>query len=249
MVVKRKSFQGVGNIVRFNWHFYVITILIFIALFFLKNELNSSLQILVNIGLILAIATLSISLLVSFYIYDVSDLYQLNWLENLNNKKTLNIHAGFDETSGIIEQKFPQTELTIADFYNPKKHTEISIKRARKAYPPNPKTITINTEKLNFEDLYFDESFAILAAHEIRNTAERIQFFKELSRITKDKIYVTEHLRDFPNFLAYTFGFFHFHSKKTWFNTFNEANLLVKKEIKTTPFITTFVLEKNGNTL
>jgi hypothetical protein len=57
------------------------------------------------------------------------------------------------------------------------------------------------------------------------------------------KIIVTEHLRDFPNFLAYTIGFFHFHSKKTWKKTFQEADLKVSEEIKITPFLTTFILE------
>src|SRR5690606_9614437 len=101
----------------------------------------------------------------SFYIYDLSDLYQLKWIENAGNKKILNINAGFDETSEIIINKFPQSDLTICDFYNPDKHTEISIKRARRAYPPNPKTISVLTDKLPFSEKSFDKSFAILSAH------------------------------------------------------------------------------------
>lgn len=91
----------------------------------------------------------------------------------------------------------------------------------------------------------------ILSAHEIRNEIERIELFKELNRVIKlnGQIYVTEHLRDFPNFLAYNIGFFHFHTKSSWLKTFNDANLKIRQEIKLTPFISTFILYKNGNTL
>jgi hypothetical protein len=88
-----------------------------------------------------------------------------------------------------------------------------------------------------------------LAAHEIRNDSERIIFFKELSRILtpEGKVIVTEHLRDIPNFLTYNIGFLHFHSKATWYKTFATAGLAVNKEIKTTPFISTFILTKYGS--
>lgn len=247
MEIKRKPIQGVTNIIRFNWHFYFMVLVIFVGLLLIKNQFPQPIQTLLNIGIAIAIFTLLVSLFVSFYIYDLSGLYQLKWIENINNKKVLNINAGFDETSEIISNRFPQTNLVICDFYNPVKHTEISIKRARRAYPPNPKTISVTTDKLPFSENTFDKSFAILSAHEIRDENERIQFFKELNRITKGQIFVTEHLRDFNNFIAYTIGFFHFHSRNTWLKTFKEAGLIVTQEIKTTPFITTFVLNKNGN--
>ena len=96
-----------------------------------------------------------------------------------------------------------------------------------------------------------DKILLILAAHEIRNGNERIAFFKELNRIIKPtgQIYVTEHLRDTANFIAYNIGFFHFYSKKSWLDTFAKANLAISQEIKQTPFISTFILVKNGNPL
>jgi ubiquinone/menaquinone biosynthesis C-methylase UbiE len=205
----------------------------------------------VLLGALLAILTLAVSLIISFYIYDLSNLYQLNWLSNGDNKTVLTINAGFDETSGIIRDKFPKVDLTICDFYDRKKHTEVSIKRARKAYPPLENTVQVSTNRLPFPDNSFDHSLAILSAHEIRNEKERIDFFKELERVTKStgEIVITEHLRDMTNFMAYTIGFFHFHSKSTWLRTFRQANLKVKQEMKITPFITTFILEKNGNSL
>lgn len=245
----RKPIQGVSNIIRFNWHFYLVAFVIIVVLSLLKNQFSQQVETLMNIGIAVAILTFLISLLVSFYVYDLSDLYQLKWIENSDNIKILNINAGFDETSAIIRGKFPLIDLTICDFYNPNKHTEISIKLARRAYPPHPKTISVTTNKLPFLENTFDKSYGILSVHEIRNVKERVQFLQELSRVTKEHIYITEHLRDFNNFMAYTIGFFHFHSRQNWLQTFKQADLIVAKEIKTTPFITTFVLEKNGNTL
>ncbi|MFD1552954.1 methyltransferase [Putridiphycobacter roseus] len=251
MEIKRKPFQGVFNIIRFNWHFYLASGLILGLLLLFWTHLPPLLQSLAYWFAILAIITINISLLISFYIYDLSGLYALKWLPKSESKNILNISAGFDETSELISNKFPNGRLTIADFYDPKKHTEISIKRARLAYPPNENTIQVSTTSLPFSSDSFDFVLVILSAHEIREVKERIIFFKELERVTipKHQIFVTEHLRDFNNCMAYTIGFFHFHSKSTWLRTFKEANLKIVGEIKTTPFITTFILETNGNTL
>jgi ubiquinone/menaquinone biosynthesis C-methylase UbiE len=192
-----------------------------------------------------------VSLFVSYYVYDVSKLYSLDWIDDDNEKINIaNINAGFDETSILLKEKYSFAELAVLDFYDPKKHTEISIKRARKAYPPYPNTIPVTTSQLPFEDNSTDKIFVIFSAHEIRHKEERIVFFKELKRILKPKgeIIITEHLRDIPNFLAYNIGFLHFHSKQTWLNTFLSANLHVEKEQKTTSFISTFTLTKNGTT-
>lgn len=247
----RKPFQGVWNIIRFNWHYYVFALVFVVFLLFIRNEFSATLCIATNILVLVILFSTLISLIVSFYIYDLSDLYKLSWLNNLkrsDNEKIININAGFDETSNLLKSKFGNSELFVADFYNPTKHTEVSIKRARKAYPPFPNSQRVSTKHLPVEDNSTHKIFSILSAHEIRNYEERIAFFKELKRVlsASGQIIVTEHLRDTVNFLAYNFGFFHFHSKSSWLKTFRLSGLTVAKEIKITPFITTFILEKNG---
>lgn len=248
MVIVRKPFQGVLNIVKFNWHFYLLAIGLVFGLWGI-TFLGTSIQF--NYLIIPAFAILYvtlISLLVSTYIYDISNLYSLQWIDELsvgNADSIINVNAGFDETSGLLAQKYPDAELTVLDFYNPNKHTEVSIKRARNAYPPFPGTISIETDQIPIKNQSTNVIFAMLSAHEIRNEGERILFFKELKRSLKGKgsIIVTEHLRDLPNFLAYTIGFLHFHSKKTWLKTFHTADLKVIKEHKITPFLNVFVLQ------
>ena len=247
----RKPFQGVLNIVRFNWHFYFIAISLVLVLLFSANYFEKPYSNLIYIFSVLAVSSIIVSLLVSLYVYDISGLYRLDWLDQ-NHKETLivNINAGFDETSHLLQDKFKNVELIALDFYNPEKHTEVSIKRARKAYPPFPKTKEIETTNTKLAENSADKIFVILSAHEIRNEMERTDFFNELNRVIKPtgQIYVTEHLRDFSNFLAYNIGFFHFHTKASWLKTFKKANLNIKQEIKLTPFISTFILDKNGNT-
>ncbi len=245
----RKPFQGVENIVRFNWHYYVLSVIAIVALLLLSDFLTAALRAVATVFIFLIIIVNLISISISFFIYDLSSLYKLTWLDNLLiGSKIININAGFDETSKLLKTKYRNADLTVLDFYNPTKHTEASIKRARNAYPPFPNTHQTSTTHLPLQDKSADNVFAILSAHEIRNDEERVAFFKELNRVltTNGQVIITEHLRDTANFLAYNVGFFHFHSQKTWLKTFESAGFRVADEIKITPFITTFILNKNG---
>lgn len=249
----RKPFQGVWNIIRFNWHFYVLAFGFVLVILFFRGSLSATNLIVTNILLFIIIVSTLISLLVSTYIYDFSNLYTLSWLDKLQHnkhEKIVNINAGFDETSFLLKVKFKDCKLTVLDFYDPAKHTEVSIKRARKVYPPFPNTQQVRTTDLPLQDNSTDKIFTILSAHEIRNEEERKSFFKELCRALSPagQIIVTEHLRDTANFFAYNIGAFHFHSKTSWLKAFQSSGLRVKEEIKITPFITTFILDKNGTT-
>lgn len=242
----RKPFQGVLNTIRFNWHFYAIAFVFLCALLILKPFVDVAFGNYILIVFITVFTIILSSLTVSFYVYDLSNLYRLDWLADDNSQINIaNISAGFDETSHLLELKFNNAKLTALDFYNPETHTEVSIKRARNAYPAYPNTIKIDTNQINLPNDSFDIIFMILAAHEIRNNDERIMFFKEANRILKPngQIIVVEHLRDFANFAAYNIGFFHFLSKSTWLKTFESSNLKIIRTEKITPFITIFTLK------
>lgn len=250
MASLRKPLQGVGNIIRFNWHFYVLFAVGVAAIILLKIVLPV-ISNYVYVAIVPASLTVFTSLMVSWYVYDFSNLYTLNWLDKLLPNQQLhivNINAGFDEFSELLQAKFPNVQLTVLDFYDANKHTEVSIKRARMAYPPYPGTIAIQTDTVPLQQSSFDTIYILLAAHEIRNGQERSLFFQQLSNALKQdgRIVVTEHLRDVPNLLAYNIGAFHFHTHSSWLATFSAAGLQVEKEQKITPFITTFVLRKHG---
>jgi ubiquinone/menaquinone biosynthesis C-methylase UbiE len=248
----RKPFQGIVNIIRFNWHFYLLAFLALGLLLLIGSYLSETANLIVMAAIFLIMAGILISLAVSFYIYDLSGLYAFKWIKASGDERfVVNIHAGFDETSAGLKQLFNSAELTVFDFYNPKIHTEVSIKRARKAYPPFQGTIVIETKSIPLENESADKIFVIFSAHEIRDEQERVAFFKELNRCLKPKgeIIVVEHLRDTLNFMAYSIGFFHFYSLKTWLRVFKTAELTVYNTQKLTPFISVFTLHSYGNQL
>ena len=245
---ERGRFTGVRHVFYFNRHYYSFAAASAICLFAAGRYMELSV---LNVLAFLIFAQTLVSLFVSFYVYDLSKLYSFEWLNDYVRNvhgKGLNLHAGFDETSDALKAKFPDLAFFVFDFYNEKLHTEISIKRARDESSQDASVTKIDTSSLPVPDNSFDHIFVIFAAHEIRDDDQRIEFFRELRRTVKGSgnILVTEHIRDIWNFLAYSIGVRHFHSKTTWDTTFRDAGLRVSDRIKITPFITTFVLEKHG---
>ncbi len=247
----RKPFQGVLNVIKFNWHFYALAVALSAAIIasalFLPNNYRFYCVLLALKIIIPSI----ISLVVTYYIYDYSKIYNLHFLNNLIIKPTdtlVNINAGFDEFSFTILEKFKTKNLRVFDFYNPEKHPEISIERARKTTKNHPNTKQITTSTIPLDQNSVDFVFLFFSAHEIRNAQERTAFFEQINQKLKQngKIIVLEHLRDLPNFIAYTVGFFHFISKKNWVKTFQNSNLKIQSETKITPFLSLLILQKNG---
>jgi ubiquinone/menaquinone biosynthesis C-methylase UbiE len=244
--MERRRFQGVLNILSFNRHFYalgLVTLAILIAsyLFFKWPQF---------LFWVIAIAFLYgfiVPLIVSAYVYDFSGYYKFHWLkmlirDNGKIKQIVNINAGFDETSFVIKNSFPQCDLRVFDFYNAKLHTEPAIKRARKVSLVYPNTQQIASNSIPLDDKTVDIIFLLSAVHEIRSHEEKVQFLKECYRLCKPngRVIMVEHLRDFPNFLAFTVGFTHFFSRKVWKNAFEQAGFSSFEENKFTPFMSIF---------
>lgn len=246
MELTRRKFQGVLNILSFNRHFYVVGLIVLAIIIFSQLIIGWSTLILwIIIGLFLY--GLLMPLLVSAYVYDFSKYYNFNWLNNIKNlnknaSNIVNINAGFDETSYILNEFFSQSELSVFDFYNKEKHTEPAIVRARKVSLEFPNTRQINSNNIPMKDKSVDIVFLLSAAHEIRQHNEKVAFLKECKRICKDQgqIIMVEHLRDLPNFLAFSIGFTHFFSKKAWIKAFKEAGITSISETKFTTFMSVF---------
>ena len=246
MEIKRRNFQGVLNILSFNRHFYVFGLIVLgliIGSSFIFNWQNSSYWSVI-LGFVYG---LLMPLLISAYVYDLSGYYNFEWLKQLNiedshDKFNLNINAGFDETSYILKNIMPNSKLQVFDFYNSKQHTEPAIIRARKVSSVFPNTLQIKSNSIPLSDNSVDNIFLLSAVHEIRKHDERVQFLKECRRVCKPtgNVIMVEHLRDIPNFMAFTIGFTHFFSKTSWKKAFEEAGFTSFKEVKFTPFMSIF---------
>jgi len=246
MEINRRKFQGVLNILSFNRHFYVYGLAVLI-LIIISNLLYSWPNYIFLLTISAFIYGLIMPLIVSAYVYDFSGYYNFKWLKNLNLEDSkeiqlLNINAGFDETSFILKNLFPQSDLKAFDFYNAEQHTEPAIIRARKVSLVYPNTQQIKSNLIPLKDNSVDIIFLLSAAHEIRSFEEKVQFLKECHRLCKPngRVIMVEHLRDFPNFLAFSIGFTHFFSKRVWKTAFKEAGFSSINETKFTPFMSIF---------
>ena len=247
MAPERRKFQGVLNILSFNRHFYFIGFGI-IAVLFASRYLIHWPDTLFWLVIIAFLAGLIMPLIVSAYVYDYSGYYDFHWLKNIvrndeDIKLVVNINAGFDETSFIIHDIIPQSELRVFDFYDAQRHTEPAIKRARKVTLEYPNTQHIASNSIPIGDGAADIVFLLSAAHEIRSNDEKVILLKECYRLCKPggKVIMVEHLRDFPNFLAFTVGFTHFFSRDTWKKAFERAGFTSFRETKFTPFMSIFM--------
>jgi ubiquinone/menaquinone biosynthesis C-methylase UbiE len=246
MEEQRRKFQGVLNILSFNRHYYVFGIAVLLILFASRMFIDWQ-ETIFQIIIIAFLYGLITPLIVSAYVYDLSGYYEFHWLKKVISNKDVaitlvNINAGFDETSFIIKRKFPQSDLKVFDFYNAKRHTEPAIKRARKVSLVYPDAKQIQSGCIPLGDNSVDIIFLLSAVHEIRSHQEKVQFLKECHRICKPngKAIMVEHLRDFPNFLAFSVGFTHFFSRSAWKNAFKQAGFSSFEEVKFTPFMSIF---------
>ncbi|RFP66060.1 methyltransferase domain-containing protein [Hymenobacter lapidiphilus] len=242
---QRGPLTGVANIVRFNWPFYALAasavLLLGVAAVWAPLGWGGY----AGLALLAVLIPAFVSLLASWYVYDRSDLYRFDWLPAAAPpRRILNIHAGFDETSALLQQQFPAAELLVFDFYDPQLHTEASIRRARAAVAPYPGTVQVRPAVLPLPAASIDQVFVLLAAHEIRQPSQRIAFLHEMGRVLAPggRAVVVEHLRDPANFLAYTVGFLHFYSRATWLRAFAAAGLQLERELKITPFVSAFIV-------
>jgi SAM-dependent methyltransferase len=246
MEIKRRKFQGVLNILSFNRHFYVFG-LIAMSLVIASHLIFNWSDLLFWVIISAFLYGLILPLIISAYVYDYSGFYDFDWvksysIEDSDMKQILNINAGFDETSFIIKNLFPKSDLKVFDFYNAAQHTEPAIIRARKVSIVYPDTKQIKSNSIPLQDNSVDIIFLLSAVHEIRSQEEKVQFLKECHRLCKQnaKVIMVEHLRDFPNFLAFSVGFTHFFSKRVWKKAFEKAGFSSFAETKFTPFMSIF---------
>lgn len=126
----RGPVQGVWNIVRFNWPFYALATLAIVGVLALHVVMADAYSAYLPLVAVAIAIPVLVSLAVSYYIYDVSALYTLSWLDFVPDKRPqelVTINAGFDETSGLLQHTFPLAHLHVFDFYDPTLHTEVYL--------------------------------------------------------------------------------------------------------------------------
>lgn len=248
-IPSRRTYQGVFQILQFNWRSYVATAgavgVASLALPFLPGPGRTVLLL----GAAPALFWLISSLLVSHYVYDRSPLYGGNWLCSTLSRlpqRWINIHCGLDETSAILAAIFPGAAHQVVDIFDPLVMTEASIQVARRVTHHTIPSTSMRYDALAFPDESFDAAFSIFAAHELRRHDQRVRLFGEIVRtLTPDGEFILiEHSRDWRNFLAFGPGFLHFFSQRAWRKAASDAGLTLRTELSITPFVHVYVLRR-----
>jgi SAM-dependent methyltransferase len=249
---KRARFQGVLQIVRFNWPHYLAAagaIALLLALLRFVS-LPMVLRVLAGVGIFLAAFWTLSSLMLSHWVHDCVGIYSGDWIEQALPKtpaRWVNLHAGFDEFTLGLRALFPESRGAVWDFQNGALMTEPSIVRARRMATGAPRPLKVNYAALPEPDGTLDAAFLIFAAHEIRSRRARDQLFHELLRILRrgGSLLLVEHLRDWTNFLGFGFGAFHFLSRHEWMRAADGAGFKLEREFSITPFVWVFLFRRS----
>lgn len=245
----RRPCQGVLQILQFNWQFYLAAAAALSVALLAAPFLPGLMRAVLLIGVTPALFWLMSSLLVSWYVYDRFPLYDLNWIPRALSRmprRWLNVHCGFDETSGLLAAVFPEAAFEVVDIFDERVMTEASIRQARRMKHGAVAATPARFDKLPFGSGTFDAAFCIFAAHELRQDCQRVTLFLEIARIlTRDgELVLMEHSRDAWNLLAFGPGFLHFFSQRAWRKTAAEAGFRVHTKLSMTPFVQAYVLRR-----
>jgi SAM-dependent methyltransferase len=247
----RGQFDGVLQIVRYNWTLYLaalfvsVLVLGFVAVF----HPPAALAALLVLGAVAAVFWLALSLAVSHYVYDRSDLYRWEWIRERvapNPGHVVNIHAGLDETSLALQEVYPAAEVTILDIYDPAEMPEPSIARARREARSLLASVKADFRQLPLPTASADLVTVIFVAHELRRAASKEALFRELARVIKPggNVLLVEHLRDAWNLAAFGPGAFHFFPRREWLRVAAATGFELSGETLRTVFVHAFVLHR-----
>lgn len=245
-IALRGRYQGLVQIVNFNWRSYVGAAAALGAVSVAWPFLARAGRIGIALGIAPALFWMVASLAVSHYIYDRSRLYRLDWLANALAgpvQSWINIHSGLDESSPRLEAVFPAATGHVIDIFDPETMTENSIRRARRINRSRASDTRGRFDALPFRHHSFSTAFCIFAAHELRRRQQRVVLFREIARVLDNhgELVLVEHVRDWVNFLAFGPGFLHFFSRSEWRRAAVEAGLTLNMEFTCTPFVRVFI--------
>lgn len=242
------GFDGVRKIVRYNWPRYAAATLGIAVGLAAANWSPPLLRVAVYAAAYVALFWMLSSLLVSWYVYDLSELYAWAWLGRALGGvpgRWFHVHAGLDESSTALRAMYPTSDGDVIDIYDGAVMTEGSIARAQST------DVSLGKRRshaaLGLQRGAYDAGFLLFVAHELRTRADRrILFVQCASALAPGGVLVVvEHLRDAANVIAFGPGAFHFYSRKEWIGVGVDAGFLnPAREMSITPFVRCFVFQR-----
>lgn len=196
-------------------------------------------------GGLLAAYGLLASLVASHWIYDRSRIARPGWIAEefpTQPGHAAILHAGLEEASERLRERWPGTRLEVWDFHSTAVMTERSIERARRTTPAPAASAQVELSALPAAPGTLDCLLLVFAAHEVRRPNARDVLFKELDRILRPggDVLLVEHLRDAWNVAAFGPGAFHFLPRLEWVRLASVVGWDSAREFAITPFVRVF---------
>jgi SAM-dependent methyltransferase len=246
-------YSGVVRIVRVNWPRYALAgAIVFMTACATDLALPRAVKIMLWSGASLALFWVIASIIASHWVYDRSNLFEWSWLREAIGEpvtRWINIHAGLDSIGRkTLRKLFPGAMGTTLDIFDPIEMTEPSIVRARDEEEIDPRTVYARFDDLPIPSGEADVALLLLAAHELRRSAARDAFFRELRRVVRPggRVILVEHVRDLANFIAFGPGAFHFFSRRAWMRNAAAGGFELVREMRFTPLVRAFILRRES---
>ena len=235
--------------IAYNWPMYTAGALTAGGAWTAARHLPAAAALPARLGALAAATLLATSTAAAWYVYDHSDLYRLDWLDELLPEgpgDRLVVSCGLDHVSPLLTARHPRGQQTVADLYDPILMTEASIRRARRRFPPAPANIPARPGALPAESGSQDTVLAVFAAHELRLPGERRALFAEIHRVLRPggTLVLVEHARDAGNVAVFGPGAWHFLARRVWLGHAAEAGLRRTGERRIAGLVTALAFRK-----
>ncbi|MFE2146766.1 class I SAM-dependent methyltransferase [Streptomyces sp. NPDC059456] len=243
--------SGVRVVIGYNWPLYTGGLAAMAGGLALAPRLPRVPATLARTGALAAAALLVGSTAASWWVYDHSELYSLDWLTGLLPEGPgdhLVLSTGLDETSHPLALRYPGTRQTLVDLYDPALTTEGSIRRARRRVPPRSGTLAGAPSRIPVATASQDTAFAVFAAHELRLAPDREALFAEIARTLRPggTLVLVEHLRDRANTAVFGPGAWHFMPRREWLRLARGAGLHSVCETRIANLVTAFSFRRGA---
>jgi len=182
---------------------------------------------------------LVVSLAVSWWVYDWSDLHRWEWIAPLlppTPGRWAIVHAGFDDAGPDLAVALGGS-TTLVDVSGALRHTSPSLRRAQHAGAARGARPT--GQWLPLGDGSVTGVALVFSAHEVRDAAQRDALFDDLRRVLtpRGRVVLVEHMRDLANVAAFGPAAWHFQPHAEWLRLAARSGFAVTREIRHTPFV------------
>lgn len=250
----RSRYAGLLQILRFNWPWYGAASGCAVSALVLGLALALPGWATIGLGVLAGCAAFwtAASLLAAHYVLDCSPLYAGAWIVGkipLLPKRWINLHAGLDAFTPLLENLFPGRCRGVFDLYDPRVMSAPSVARARRRSPPAihaVHAVHAHSSSLSLTDAGCDCVFLFFTAREIREKERRERFFQELKRVLQPggHLLLAEFVRDGWNTLAFGPGAWHAFAPHEWRRLAQISGFELLDEFPITPFVRVFMLRR-----